>query len=233
MIEYLREFNSITVIVRLILACICGSLLGLNREKQGRAAGLRTYYIVCLGSCCVMLLGQYLNLMLETQWAYLVKDFGFKTDVTRFASKAVNGIGFLGAGSILLTRKNQVRGLTSAASLWTSCALGLAIGAGFIELGVVGFIMIMFVLKLLHFIDKSAEKRIKRIAFGITLDDLTHIPNIITFVKNEDIDVLDYSYSDDDTSYLELQLQLPRYYTVPDFIANMYNFDFVKAVKRV
>ncbi len=233
MIDYLREFNSVNVIIRLVFACICGSLLGLNREKEGRAAGLRTYYIVCLGSCAVMLLGQYLNLMLRTQWAYVAASLDLKTDVTRFASTAVDGIGFLGAGSILLTRKNQVRGLTSAASLWTSCTLGLAIGAGFIELGLVGFIMIMIVLKLLPVIDRTAGKRNSRAVFGVTIDDLTHIPNIIKFVKNDGIDVLDYSYEENDTTYLELRLQLPRYYTIPDFIANMYNFDFVKSVKRV
>ncbi len=233
MIDYLREFNIVTIIIRLFLACLCGSLLGLNREKQGRAAGLRTYYIVCLGSCAVMLLGQYLYVMLDTQWASLATKFGLKTDVTRLASQAVDGIGFLGAGSILLTRKNQVRGLTSAASLWASAALGLAIGAGFIELGVVGFLFMMIVLKLFSLIDNKTKDLHNKVRFAITFDDISHIARIINAIKADGVQIVDYDYTDNDVPYLEVQTILPRLYTAVDFMGNLYSMSFVKTVRKL
>ena len=234
MIEYLRDFNTVTVFIRLALACICGSLLGLNRERQGRAAGLRTYYIVCLGACLAMLLSQYLNLMLDTRWATLSYELGIKTDVSRFGAQVINGIGFLGAGSILLTRKNQVRGLTSAASLWTCACLGLTIGAGFIELGVVGFIFIMLSLKLLSRVDVRADRRKNRLRFGFELDDIANIAKILDFVKSEELSVVDYSYSDESgNTYLEIAIQFPRFYTDFDFMSHLSRFDFIKSVKKL
>ena len=234
MIEYLREFNSITVIVRLILACICGSLLGLNREKQGRAAGLRTYYIVCLGACSAMLLSQYLNMMLNSQWADTAALVGIKTDVSRFAAQVVNGIGFLGAGSILLTRKNQVRGLTSAASLWACATLGIAIGAGFVELAVIAFVFMFITLKLLAIVDIKTDNRLNKTRFGIEMTDLNKVPKIIDFIKKESIELIDYNYSNEqDDAYLEVKVHLPRFYSVIDFISHIYAFDFVKAVKKL
>ena len=233
MIEYLREFNTVTMIIRLVLACLCGSLLGLNREKQGRAAGLRTYYIVSLGACSAMLLSQYLNLMLNTQWADTAALVGIKTDVSRFGAQVINGIGFLGAGSILLTRKNQVRGLTSAASLWACATLGLAIGAGFVELGVVAFVFMFITLKLLSFVDKRPDNRLNKIRFGIEIDDTGHVPKIIEFIKNEGVEILDYNYSTDGNAYLEVKVKMPKFYSTIDFISHIYSYDFVKSVKKL
>ena len=233
MIDYLREFNTVTMIIRLVLACLCGSLLGLNREKQGRAAGLRTYYIVSLGACCSMVLSQYLNLMLNTQWAETAALVGIKTDVSRFGAQVINGIGFLGAGSILLTRKNQVRGLTSAASLWACATLGLAIGAGFVELGIVAFVFMFITLKLLSFVDKSTDNKLNKTRFAIEFDDTSHVPKIIEFIKNEGIEIIDYNYSTDGDAFLEVKTKLPKFYSSIDFISHIYSFDFVKSVKRL
>lgn len=233
MIDYLREFNIITIIIRLVLACLCGSLLGLNREKQGRAAGLRTYYILCLGSCAVTLLGQYFDLMLNTQWLSVANSLELKTDVTRFAASVVNGIGFLGAGSILLTRKNQVRGLTSAASLWTTACLGITIGAGFVELGVIAFIFLWFVLKVLSFIESKAGTKQSKVRFGIVLDDISHIGKVVAFAKGEGLEGLEYDYSQDSMAYLELSAVFPRFYPTSDFIGNVYSLDCVKSIKRL
>ncbi|MCM8798626.1 MAG: MgtC/SapB family protein [Candidatus Omnitrophica bacterium] len=109
------------IIFRLILSVGLGGLIGLEREAHGRAAGLRTHILVCLGSCLIMFTSMYL---------YEIYKGLAQVDPARIAAQVVSGIGFLGAGTILRFRAS-VRGLTTAASLWTVAGLGLAIGSGF------------------------------------------------------------------------------------------------------
>ena len=105
--------------------------IGLERGRKGRAAGFRTYMLVCLGAALTMLLGQYEFEMLNFHWQSL--SGGQTTDVTRFSAQVINGVGFLGAGTIIVTGRQEVKGLTTAAGLWASACVGLAIGAGFYE----------------------------------------------------------------------------------------------------
>ncbi len=120
-ITYMRSFNEVTVIVRLALALFLGGIIGLERERKRRPAGFRTHMLVCLGSALTILISQYLQYK------------GLALDVTRLAAQVISGIGFLGAGTIIVTGRQQVKGLTTAAGLWTAACMGLAIGAGFYE----------------------------------------------------------------------------------------------------
>ena len=128
--DYLRQFNLLSVVVRLLAAMLFGGMLGIDRAKKGRAAGFRTYMFVCLGAALAMLLSQYEHAMLAGRWAEKALDVGIRTDVSRFGAQVINGIGFLGAGTILVTDRQEVKGLTTAAGLWASACMGLAIGAG-------------------------------------------------------------------------------------------------------
>jgi putative Mg2+ transporter-C (MgtC) family protein len=110
---YLREWNTISVIVRLTIAMLCGGLIGLERASKRRAAGFRTYMVVCLGATLAMLLNQYIDHMLVNVW-----QISQTTDAARLGAQVINGIGFLGAGTILVTRRQEVKGLTTAAGLW-------------------------------------------------------------------------------------------------------------------
>ncbi|MBI2871512.1 MAG: MgtC/SapB family protein [Candidatus Omnitrophica bacterium] len=112
--------NELTILCRLLLAAIFGGLIGLERELHGRAAGLRTHILVCIGSALLMLI----SIELARQWQ------GSAPDPARIAAQVVTGIGFLGAGTIIRERAG-IRGLTTAASIWTIAAVGLAIGMGF------------------------------------------------------------------------------------------------------
>lgn len=124
------ELNSIVEItVKLLLALLCGGILGIEREHKKRPAGFRTYMLVSLGSALVMMTNQYI-------WEY----YGIG-DPTRMGAQVINGIGFLGAGTIIVTGHNRVKGLTTAAGLWTAACIGLAIGIGFYEGAVIGTIM--------------------------------------------------------------------------------------------
>ena len=143
MLDYLREFNTPSVLLRLTLAVLCGGLIGVNREHKRRPAGFRTYMLVCLGAALTGVLSQYLWVMINTQWAEVSALLDKKVDVSRIGAKAIGGVGFLGAGTILVTEQWEVKGLTTAAGLWASAIIGLAIGGGFYEGGVFATALIL------------------------------------------------------------------------------------------
>ena len=121
----LRDLTYTEIATRIILSVLFGGILGMERGMKNRGAGLRTYMLVCLGSCVVMMTNQFL---------YQSYQSG---DPARLGAQVINGIGFLGAGTIIVTKRNQIKGLTTAAGLWTSACAGLALGIGLYE--VAGF----------------------------------------------------------------------------------------------
>jgi len=121
-LDFLREMTILSVTVRVLLAVLCGGLVGLEREYKRRPAGFRTHILICLGAAMTTLTGQYLVLVMH-----------YGTDMGRLGAQVVAGIGFIGAGCIIVTRRHRVKGLTTAAGLWTSAIVGLACGAGFFE----------------------------------------------------------------------------------------------------
>lgn len=141
-LDFLRDLSLVSILFRLMLALFFGGLIGIERERKRYPAGFRTYMIVCIGAALTMILSQYEYLRLYGEWRKLALIFGLKLDASRYGAQVVNGIGFLGAGTILVNRKQEVKGLTTAASLWASACMGLAIGAGFYECVVLGFILI-------------------------------------------------------------------------------------------
>ncbi len=132
-LNYLDQLNFASVLIRIFMATIAGSLIGLNRAKIGQPAGMRTHILVCIGATVVMLTGQY-----------IYERYG-TGDPTRLGAQVVSGIGFLGAGSII-SDKEKVRGLTTAAGLWASACIGLALGVGFYFVAVVATMVEMIVL---------------------------------------------------------------------------------------
>ena len=122
----------IEVLIRLAVAVVLGGIIGIERTGTKHDAGLRTHIIVCIGSASVMIISQL-----------IAERYGSITDITRLGAQVISGIGFLGAGSIMVS-KNRVRGLTTAAGLWTTACLGLVAGAGFIEVSLTILILIMF-----------------------------------------------------------------------------------------
>ena len=117
----LRDLTYTEIAIRIILSVLFGGILGMERGMKNRGAGLRTYMLVCLGSCVVMMTNQFL---------YQSYQSG---DPARLGAQVINGIGLLGAGTIIVTKRNQIKGLTTAAGLWTSACAGLALGIGLYE----------------------------------------------------------------------------------------------------
>jgi len=128
----LRELTFLTVALRMTLAVICGGVIGAEREFKRRPAGFRTHILICLGAAMTTLTSQYMCLVL-----------GYFTDMARLGAQVIAGIGFIGAGTIIVTKRQRVKGLTTAAGLWCAAIIGLALGGGFYEGGVLATILIM------------------------------------------------------------------------------------------
>jgi len=139
--------SEIEVVIRLVLAAIIGGAIGYEREINNRPAGLRTHVLVTMGAALMMLVSKY-----------AFSDLGIPYNPSRIASQVVSGIGFLGAGTIIM-QGNVVHGLTTAASLWTAACIGLAIGAGYYLGGITGAIIVIFTLIILRAFENSILKR--------------------------------------------------------------------------
>lgn len=183
--DYLREFNLLSVVVRLMAAMLFGGMLGIDRAKKGRAAGFRTYMFVCLGAALAMLLSQYEVDMIATRWADIAVDVGIRTDASRFGAQVINGIGFLGAGTILVTGRQEVKGLTTAAGLWASACMGLAIGAGFYECMLLAFLLILFCICVLPQIDLIIVSRARNMNIYVEFTSLDDVGAIIGRIKEQ------------------------------------------------
>jgi len=189
--DYLRQFNLLSVVVRLLAAMLFGGMLGIDRAKKGRAAGFRTYMFVCLGAALAMLLSQYEHAMLAGRWADKALEVGIRTDVSRFGAQVINGIGFLGAGTILVTDRQEVKGLTTAAGLWASACMGLAIGAGFYEGVFLSFVCIFLSIKVLPFVELFLLSRSRNMNLYVELASLERLRDFIALMKAIDIQIFD------------------------------------------
>ena len=147
----IRTVTYLSVALRIVSAVIIGGLIGLERGMKNRPAGLRTYMLVCTGACLIMLTNQY-----------IFQTFG-TGDPTRMAAQVISGIGFLGAGTIIVTRRNQIKGLTTAAGLWSAAGVGLALGIGFYEAALIGSVAIFTVMTLLQKMDNRVHRKSKTV----------------------------------------------------------------------
>lgn len=166
----LREVTYLSVVLRIAAAFLLGGILGLERGLKQRPAGLRTHMLVCVGACMIMLTNQYI---------YQVFGTG---DPVRMGAQVVSGIGFLGAGTIMVTKHSQIRGLTTAAGLWATAAVGLATGIGFYEAALMGTVVIVLTLTVLSILDSKMHKKTRcfevyvelkaSVSLGMFLDDV-------------------------------------------------------------
>ena len=144
-----------TILVRTLLAVICAGAVGYDRNIHGASAGLRTHILVCVGAMLAMSTGQFASMY-------------YSADATRIGAQVVSGIGFLGAGTIMVTKKNHIHGLTTAAGLWAAACIGLALGIGFYEGAIVGAIMVYVTI---HMLRKFSLSLRKNHAADIAADD--------------------------------------------------------------
>lgn len=173
----LYSINDTSIILRLVLAVVLGGIIGFERGRAGRPAGLRTHILVCLGAVLAMMTNQYI---FET---YNVSD------PTRMAAQVISGIGFLGAGTILVTGRHQVKGLTTAAGLWATACMGLAIGIGFYKAAIAACIMITFATVVLHRFDNYLVSKSRSMDLYVEFSNKFPITKVLEEIKNFDVEI--------------------------------------------
>ena len=134
----LRGISFFSVLLRLVLAVICGGLVGAERSYKRRTAGFRTHILTCLGAAMTTMTSEY-----------LIFYMNYHTDVARLGAQVISGIGFIGAGTIIVSHRYRVKGLTTADGFWATAIVGLALGFGYYEAAIATTIMIMAVEQLL------------------------------------------------------------------------------------
>lgn len=175
-LNYLSELNCVTICIRLATAVICGGIIGNERGKHGSAAGMRTHIFVCLGSAMTSLTGYYVYYTL-----------GIQIDVLRLAAQVVSGIGFLGAGMIIVKNSNLITGLTTSAGMWATATIGIALGCGFYVGALFSLMVCVFTAA---FLKRLERKHKKSIHIYSELDLTKDIDVIIDTIQNIDKDAI-------------------------------------------
>ena len=167
-IGFLRDFNLCTVLIRLALAFLCGGLIGTERELRGRSAGIRTQILVCLGAVMATMTG-----------FFAFYTFNLSSDPLRVASQVISGIGFLGVGTILVTGNSHIRGLTTAAGIWTTAAIGVALGAGFYEGALVCTALAFFAIGFLQRLERVFKERKGVMSVYVEIKDADRLNEVL------------------------------------------------------
>ena len=173
-IAFFKDFNIWTTLIKLVLAMIFGGVIGLERGKQGHAAGMRTYILVCVGATLTTLIGMFVS-----------SELNIANDPLRIGAQVISGIGFLGVGTILVKGRFQITGLTTAAGLWVVAALGLSLGAGFYSGAIIAFALTILTITLAHKLEYRMYKR-RNTRFGIyvELSSDKAVSSTVAFLKS-------------------------------------------------
>ena len=177
-LQWLRELTLLSVAVRLMLSVLCGGVIGLEREYKRRPAGFRTHILICLGACLSTMTSQFLGAAM-----------GYSVDLSRLGAQVVAGIGFIGAGTIIVTRQQRVKGLTTAAGLWACAILGLSIGAGFAEGAVLFAVLILLAEILLVKLEYRLLQSSRNDILYIEYTGADCLEEILSFFRKEEIRV--------------------------------------------
>ena len=176
-LDFLREINVASICLRIILSIIIGGVLGLERGRKNRPAGFRTYVLVCLGSAMVMMTNQY-----------VFQEYGV-SDPTRMGAQVISGIGFLGAGTIMVIGRQRIKGITTAAGMWASACCGLAIGIGFYEASVIGGIAIFIVMEFLEKTDGAVRNQSNVMDVYLEFDGKKPFSTFVVGAREHDLEI--------------------------------------------
>ena len=216
------------VCLRLFLAMLCGGIIGVERGRKHRPAGFRTYILVCVGSALTMVLSSYLAAGL-----YQLSDY------SRFGAQVINGIGFLGAGTIIITGKNQVKGMTTAAGLWASACMGLAIGAGFYWGALVGCTLMLLTVTVFAKIETFVTSRSRNITIYLEFDQTDNIADIVETIKARGVRIFDVELMKANqggaTKYPAaiLVMRLPKKLSHTALVTEIAKVDFVRMIEEL
>ena len=179
-LDWTINFHDLGISVfKIALALLCAGVIGIERGRKKRPAGFRTYMVVCVGATLVMMTNEYLCELYGTG------------DVARLGAQVINGIGFLGAGTIITTGHNRVKGLTTAAGLWTAACIGLAIGSGYYEGAILGTLAIVIIMVVLHSLDRRMTNNTRAIILYVEFTKMSVLRSLIAYSRENNITVED------------------------------------------
>lgn len=182
--QQLTDVTTLSVIVRIVLSIILGGIIGIERGSRNHPAGFRTHILVCVGACLAMLTNQY-----------IFENLSDLSDPARIGAQVITGVGFLGVGTILVTGRHKIKGLTTAAGLWASACMGLAIGIGFYLGAIVAGICIFLALSLFSKFEDYIYNRSKIVDVYLELESVGCVKELIDAAKERDIKVNDMHFS--------------------------------------
>lgn len=219
---YLSEFNCVTVIVRVILAAVIGGVIGAERGLHRRAAGMRTHMLVCLGSALTTLIGVYNLQVLGVTWA----------DPMRIGAQVVSGVGFLGAGTIMLKKgSSQIRGLTTAAGVWATAIIGLAVGAGFYLGAIIATVSVVMAFTVVSTLEEKMSAKRQRLFIYLEISDVGFMTVVLEQIQSRygatEIQVTPPRTGVSDHVGVEALIKMPRKHTVEQRIQDLQKIDGV------
>lgn len=209
----LAQWNNTNIMIRIIASMILGAIIGIDRGAKKRGGGARTTMTVCLGATMVMLIEQFFQYM-----------YPGETEPTRMAAQVISGVGFLGAGSILISG-HQIKGLTSAASIWTCASIGLAVGCGLVDLAVILTLLWVIGLHLIPPIEDFFQKRSKYISISVEVESGKAISAVIHKIRDDGcvIDIYDVDKPKAKGQYYSIMttFRLPKSTNADEYMQNL------------
>lgn len=226
MMDAAAGWGTAAILLRMAFALIVGILIGIDRGLKRRGAGIKTHTLVCLGSALVMMTSHY---MMET--------FDAKADLARMGAQVISGVGFLGVGTILVTGKNQVRGLTTAAGLWACACVGLAIGIGFLEGAVITLLLILITLRGLAKMDIWLHKYAKVFDLYLEFDTNKHVSSFMRDMHERGVKVgtleLSKSKIKGEGPTAIVSVEIPKRKDKPHLVDDIRNLECVRYVEEL
>lgn len=229
------QLDAVTIVARLLLATVISGVIGYDRAQKHRPAGIRTHILVCLGACIIALIQKEIGFdALQIAKQYPQYKGIVRADDARLIAQVVSGIGFLGAGTIIVEH-HSIKGLTTAASLWVVACLGLAVGMGNYVIAIASFVVVYGVIAFLKRIVRVSPVRNLEIQY---LEKSEFKQYIETYFKDHEITVNNVSYKankiDDNYIYTNTyEVKLPRkltYVKVVEDLSSNNNITKVNAI---
>lgn len=219
--------TNLSILIRLLIATFMGAAIGTERAIRKSTAGLRTFSLVCIASALTMIINEY-----------MIKTCGMSSDPTRLSAQVISGIGFLGMGCIIVTSRNQIRGLTTAAALWATAILGLAIGAGMIIPSIITFIIIIIVVHVLSYVSHRLDSYNRILTVYIELTPGNGIKQLLEAIKYMNYDVVSMekkkaNSSENGSVAIQLDIDLKEKIHHSDIIKNLLSIDYVEYIEEI
>lgn len=225
--DSLRGLSLEAMMIRMLLAVLCGSIIGIEREFKRRPAGFRTHILICMGASITTLTSEYLLLVMN-----------MNTDPARLGAQVIAGIGFIGAGTIIVTRHQRVKGLTTAAGLWAVAIVGLCIGSGFYEGAIMTTLLILIAEALFARVEYWIMRSSPEINILLEYRDAKSLDELLQKFRTNNVKLLHLEITrtqanDKRNACAILELRLPKKYKIKDLMETVHGCEGVFSVEEL